>query len=99
MPHTVKWLPEAISDLSRLREFISVHNPDAARRAAGRIREAVKKLSKFPFVGIPVLEMEEQQFRDLFVAFGHAGYWLRYTVAEDAIIIIRIWHGREERSH
>lgn len=40
----IEWLPEAIADLARVREFIQVHNPDAASRTANRIRDAVKKL-------------------------------------------------------
>lgn len=97
MSRSVKWLPEAVLDLARLREFIRVHNPDAAQRAAKRIHDAVYKLSEFPFVGIPVQDIEKPQLRDLFISFGQAGYWLRYAVTDDEIIIVRIWHGREDR--
>lgn len=97
MSRSVKWLPEAVSDLARLREFIHVHNPDAAQRAAQRIRGAVYMLSNFPLAGIPVQDIEKPQLRDFFISFGQAGYWLRYAVTDDEIIIVRIRHGREDR--
>lgn len=98
MSRSLKWLPEAVSDLARLRDFIRVHNPDAARHAAKRIRTAAGKLLELPLIGRPVLNIDMPQLRDLFIPFGQAGYWVRYAVTDDHVIIIRIWHGREDRS-
>jgi len=97
MSRSLRWFPQAVSDLARLREFIHLHNPDAARRAAKRIRDSAHRLLKFPFVGIPVQDIDKPQLRDLFIPFGQAGYWMRYAVTDDEIIIIKIWHGRENR--
>jgi len=91
----IEWLPEAIPDLAHVREFIQVHNSDAASRAANRIRDAVKKLPDYSQIGRPVLDIASPLFRDIFITFGQSGYWLRYTIINDAIIIVRIWHGRE----
>jgi plasmid stabilization system protein ParE len=91
------WLPEALQDLVRLRDFIGVHNPSAAQRAAHRIREAVRRLPDHPLIGRSVPDIERHILRDLFIPFGQAGYWLRYAVRDDEIIIVRIWHGRENR--
>ena len=93
----MRWLPEAVLDLALLRDFIRVHNPDAAQRAAKRIRDSAFRLLRFPFVGIPVQDIDKPQLRDLFIPFGQAGYWMRYAVTDDKIIIIKIWHGRENR--
>lgn len=49
MPRSLRWFPEAVLDLTRLREFINVHNPDAAARAAKLIREAAQKLQNNAF--------------------------------------------------
>ena len=96
MSRSLRWFPDAVLDLARLREFIHVHNPDAAARAAKRIREAAQKLQTMAFVGRPVPDIEPP-LRDLFVHFGQAGYWLRYMVTDEEIIIVKIWHGREDR--
>jgi plasmid stabilization system protein ParE len=95
---SLKWLPEALADLERLRAFIHVHNPDAAERAAARIREAIWKLLDNPEMGRPVINIDEPDLRDRFISFGQAGYWVRYALTDTSIIIVRIWHGRENKS-
>ena len=97
MPHRLSWLPEALNDLIRLREFIHVHNPAAAGRAANRIRETVGKLPDNPLIGKSVDDINDSTLRELFIPFGQGGYWLRYLAREENIIIVRIWHGRENR--
>jgi plasmid stabilization system protein ParE len=97
MSHVLRWLPEAVWDLARLREFIRVHNSKAAERAAKRLLEFVKKLQVHPYIGRPVVDIAQPEFRDLFIPFGQAGYRLRYKITGDEIIIIRIWHTRENR--
>jgi plasmid stabilization system protein ParE len=97
MSRSLRWFPEALSDLVRLRDFIRVHNPEAAGRAAMRIRDAAHRLLRFPFVGRPVLDIDKPKLRDLFIPFGQAGYWMRYAVTDDEIVIIKIWQGRENR--
>ena len=42
------WEPGAVNDLSRLREFIVPHNPEAAGRAAQVIIEAANRLLDNP---------------------------------------------------
>lgn len=97
MPRSLKWFPEALEDLNRLREFIRVHNPEAAARAAKRIREAARKLLDNPEIGRPVVDIDRPGLRDWFVSFGQAGYWVRYLVTDDTVIIVKTWHGRENR--
>ncbi len=97
MPRRLSWLPQALTDLIRLREFIHVHNPAAASRAAQRIREAAGLLLTHPLLGKPVDDIDDPRLRDVFIPFGQGGYWLRYQVREDVILVIQIWHGRESR--
>jgi len=98
MSSSLRWLPEAVRDLTRVRDFIQMHNPEAAARAARRILASVRKLLQHPFLGRPVTDIDRPTCRDLFIPFGQAGYCVRYTVTADAIIIVRIWHTREKRS-
>jgi plasmid stabilization system protein ParE len=95
--YVLRWLPEAVLDLARVRDFIRIHNPDAAARAAKRIIEFVQKLRAHPLIGRPVVDIERPKLRDLFIPFGQAGYYVRYTVTDDEIIMVRIWHSRENR--
>ena len=97
MPRRLNWLPSALADLARLREFIRVHNPAAANRAASRIRAGVGKLPDHPHLGKGVEDINNPNLRDLFIPFGQGGYWLRYLIRQDDIVVVRIWHGRENR--
>jgi len=86
---------EARADLVRLREFIHIHNPDAAERAAHTILEAINTLKTFPKLGKPVRAREE--YRDLAFVFGRRGYVMRYRLTSSTIRILRVWHVREDK--
>ena len=93
---TLKWTVQAVEDLARIRAFIAADHPPAARRAAARIKEAAAMLLDQPAMGRPVDDLPE--FRDGFIPFGQQGYVLRYRLDERAIVVVRIWHGREDRN-
>ncbi len=94
MPGEIVWLPEAARDVVRLRDFIREKNPDAARRAAERIIEAVQILKENTEAGRPV--EESLPFRELIVPFGSGNYVLRYQEEENRVVIVRIRHSHEE---
>jgi len=89
------WSPAARRDLIRLREFIEPHNPAAARRAAAVLRKAANLVQEQPGIGRQIAGRED---RELSVPFGQRGYLLRYRLHEDTIVILRIWHGLEDRA-
>jgi plasmid stabilization system protein ParE len=93
----VIWLPEAVEDLKRLRDFLTDKNPDAAKRAAQTILNGAKTLAEFPEIGRPMNDGTER--RELFEAFGSGGYVLRYILDDKTVVIIRVWHSKEARKH
>ena len=94
MPREIVWLPEAARDVVRLRTFIQEKNPQAAQRAASRIKEAVQILKENPEAGRPV--EETLSFRDLIIPFGSGNYILRYREELDRVVIVRVRHSKEE---
>jgi len=94
MPKVV-WLPEAIDDTRRLFEFLKEKNLSAAARAAQAIRNGAGQLADFPDIGRPMNDGTGR--RELFVPFGANSYVLRYILDAQRIVIIRVWHGREQR--
>lgn len=40
----------------------------------------------------------EGSLREIVVPFGNSGYVIRYGMAQEDIVVIRIWHAREDRS-
>ena len=88
----INYSPESISDLTRLREFIEVKNPVAAKRIATELIAGISKLKIFPRMGLPVKRAPEPEvIRDLFIG----RYTVRYLVSNQDIFILRVWHGKE----
>ncbi|MGC8493232.1 MAG: type II toxin-antitoxin system RelE/ParE family toxin [Syntrophobacteraceae bacterium] len=91
---TLIWSPASRDDVVRLRQFLARHNPEAASRAAESLKKAANLLLAHPGAG---KRLEGRQDRELFVPFGKRGYIMRYRLEGDLIIILRIWHGLEDR--
>lgn len=91
---TLVWSPAARRDLIRLREFIEPNNPHAARRSSEKIRKAVNLISDNPAIGTRI---EGREDYELFTPFGRDGYILRYQIIKQRIVVLRIWHTREDR--
>ena len=89
--------PDAASDIERVRDFLDIRNPNAARRAMSAIWRALDRIQDFPDLGRPT---EDPDIRQLVIRFGAAGYILRYTILSGSgdILVLRLWHGREART-
>jgi plasmid stabilization system protein ParE len=91
----IRWLPEALSDIERLYRFLYEKNPEAAARAAATILQGANQLKSIPSAGRPM--PDETSRREWFIAFGAGAYVLRYRLDKSVIVIIRVWHSRENR--
>ena len=94
MPREIVWLPSAARDVARLRDLLQDKNPQAAQRAASRIKEAVQILRENPEAGKPVEDLVA--FRDLVIPFGNGNYVLRYREELGRVAIVRVRHNKEE---
>ena len=93
---TIRWLPEARTDIVRLHTFLSQKNPHAATRAIHAIREGALILCASPEIGRPMNDTTGQ--RELFIPFASGNYVLRYIRDPDGVpVILRVWHNREQR--
>jgi plasmid stabilization system protein ParE len=90
----VIWLPEAVDDLLRLREFIGDKNRKVANKAATTIKNIVKILESYPDIIHPLEDLPD--FHDLVVPFGSGGYIVRYRIEETTVYIMEIRHSKEE---
>jgi toxin ParE1/3/4 len=91
----VIWLPEALEDTSRLRQFLADQSPTAAARAGQVIQAGTKRLADFPEIGQPMDDGTNR--RELFLPFGAGGYILRYIIDDHSVVIIRAWQTKEKR--
>ncbi|VAW84334.1 hypothetical protein MNBD_GAMMA18-1901 [hydrothermal vent metagenome] len=93
----VVYTPEAIEDLVRLREFIEIKKPGAAKRVATSLADGIKKLKQFPYIGVEVSEAPtpEELMRDLILG----SYIVRYLILDKTINILRVWHQKEDEKN
>lgn len=88
------YAPEAVADLIRLRSFIAEKSPAAAARIAAELIARIENLCAFPQLGRAVGEAPQPDvIRDM--VFGN--YVVRYSEHADALVVLRIWHHREDR--
>ena len=91
----IVWLPEALADIQRLRLFLEDKNPTAATRAGRVLQAGSKRLAGFPEMGQPMNDGTDR--RELFLPFGAGCYVLRYIKDRQEVVIIRVWHSKEQR--
>ena len=89
----LQFTEQALADLIRLREFIAEKNPAAAFRISEQLIESINGFCDQPELGHGVESLpgvREWVARD---------YVVHYLILKDTLIILQIWHGREERTH
>jgi len=88
----IDYTDDAIEDLKQLREFIAEKSPAAADRYASALINGVSQLKNQPQLGHAVsYAPEPESIRDLIIG----DYIVRYALLENQIIILRIWHHKE----
>ena len=87
------WTSKALSDLARLHEFLALVNKPAAARTVQQLTAASARLTANPRIGDKLEEFEPREVRRMIV--GH--YEIRYEIRESIIVVLRLWHTREDR--
>jgi len=91
----VVWRERALGDISRLYDFLFEKNEEAAAKAAQVILRGSLLLEESPRLGRPMADGTGR--RELFIPFGSGFYVLRYFLVSNTLVIVRVWHGREDR--
>jgi toxin ParE1/3/4 len=81
----------ALADFAEAQEYIAADNPKAAVEVAQRIRDSVRKLSEFPYIGRPGDDAVTREWN-----VRRTPYLVVYRLREDAIEIVRVWHMRRD---
>jgi toxin ParE1/3/4 len=85
----LRWTRPALADLVEAQNFIARDNPSAAENMAQRIWETAKMLCDHPEIG---RRGQLAGTREWIVS--HTPYLIVYRVKDDAVQILRVWHGR-----
>lgn len=94
MTYRVALTAEAGRDLVRLADFLAGHNENAARRASGTIKAALRSLARMPARARRI----SGDLHEFDVRVGKSGYVVQFRVVHNDVIIARIFHMREDRS-
>jgi len=89
----IQWTANASNDLIRLHSFLAPVAPEAAATVAQSLSRAPLRLIEFSRIGERLEAYSPREVRRIIV--GH--YEIRYELAENSIIILRLWHMRELR--
>jgi len=92
----LRWLPASLHDIERLYAFLIDKDSDAAARAMETILIGASKLQDMPELGKPI--NDDTGRRELYLPFGAGAFVLRYKLDGEAVVIIRVWHSRENRA-
>jgi len=89
----VKWTSKALSDLTRLYDFLAPVNKRVAARIVQALAGAPTRLLQHPRIGVRLEEFDPREVRRILVG----DYELRYEIQTSTIYVLRLWHAREDR--
>jgi plasmid stabilization system protein ParE len=90
---TLRWTSKAHSDLVRLHEFLQPVNPQAAGRVVRQLIAGAKRIPAHPRLGARLSAYEPREVRRVLVG----DYEIRYELTEKDVVILRLFHTREDR--
>ena len=87
----LQFTAKALDDLARLHQFVAEKNPAAADRIRDQLLGSFQSLLEQPMSGQSVSSLPVRQWVS-------GDYVIRYLIENDQrLIIVRLWHGREDR--
>ena len=89
----LRWTRLARQDFEGAYDYIAGDNVEAARTLVRRIDAAANKLTQYPLIGRPGLELGTREW-----VVDRTRYLLVYMVETDVLTILRVWHMSRERS-
>ena len=89
----LKWTSKALSDLTRLYDFLMSVNKPAAVRTVKALVAATAGLLANPRIGEKLDEFAPREVRRILTG----RYEIRYEIRDSTIYVLRLWHTREDR--
>jgi toxin ParE1/3/4 len=87
----LSWSIKALIDFDEAQAYIAQENPFAAQMVADRIWQASQRLAETPLIGRAGVEPDTRHW-----TVQRTPYLIVYRVTEEAVEILRVWHGRRD---
>jgi plasmid stabilization system protein ParE len=91
----LEWSTAALLDLERFAEFLHERHPKLATVVASEILAKAESLVALPHLGRPIAGRDE--YREIVLRVIGADYVFQYRVTPERVVILRIFHSRENR--
>ena len=88
----IRWTAPAAQDLENIFNYLLETNPTRARSTVLEVRNSIRSLKQFPYRGRPGRKDGTRELPHAWLP-----YILTYRVKEEAIEILHIWHGAQDR--
>ena len=89
----LRWTLAAYADLRQIHEFLEPVNPSAAAQAVRLVVARVRRIPAQPRLGERLPGFADREVRRVLVR----GYEIRYELSGANLIVLRIFHAREDR--
>ena len=89
----IKWSSKALCDVVRFYDFLAFKDKAAAARVLQSVTAAPNRLLDQERIGEKLEEFDPREVRRIIIG----RYEMRYEIQESLIIVLRIWHTREDR--
>lgn len=90
---SLRWTRKARQDLERVYAFMAPVTPERALVIVEVLVQGAERLSELPRLGERLRRYSRREVRRIFVG----EYELRYELKAADIIVLRLWHTREDR--
>ena len=90
----IVWTAAAWADVGRIYAFLAEHDLNAADQSFDQLLQAPSLLHDFPRRGSRLSSVVDLEIRELRVG----KYVLQYGLRREAIVVLRFFHGREDRT-
>lgn len=90
---SVRFTEAALADFVAQVDWLAARSPQAAWRARDRILNTLSWLADFPRAS----PLVDKIHRDAVVRFGRDGFFVRYRLEGDDLVIVAVYRGRQSR--
>ena len=92
----VEWTKRALADLDRFAIFLQDKFPSLASKLGSEILIKAEIIGRNPLMGRLIEPTSD--YRHVVLNVLNSAYIFRYRIDGDAVLIMRVWHGRENRT-
>jgi len=88
----IRWTPAAAADLQNISDYLKEHHPHYRQPTMRKLYDTIRSLKQMPGRGRPGSEEGTRE-----VLFHPLPYVAVYRVTDEAVEVLRIYHGAQNR--